>query len=281
MILNSKYSLLKGLLLTCGLTFGNAHASTYAACQASLKNLLLPAVPSKYSAKNVLTEIAQDEGRFYRVWLYVPGASVETQTMIATIDMDADKLTVRDVSKDVQHPINLKVDKAQFQAFADQCMGKPEKVPPIEVASTGLPMTSDVFFNCIGNFSGSGCALRYHELRPSAIPESIRKQFGQALDTFLLLPSAYGFQIYLAAKTQTDDTADYLYVFDGDRLVTTERVGWTEGNLLATYDISKEYLVSQYHREGDINSKINKVTHMKLRANGTFDECQKENPACK
>jgi len=269
------------LLCAFGLACSSANASNYAACQTSLKKLLLPALQTKYDQKNILTEITQDEGRFYRVRLFVPAATANNEVMIATVEIDADKMAVRDVSKDDRHPVKLKVDNAQFQSFADQCMGPADKVPPIDVASTGLPMTSEVFFNCIGNFSSSGCALRYHAQRPSAVPDSIRKQLGPLFDTVLMLPSAHNYQIYLAAKTQTDDTADYLYVFDGDRLLAAEELGWTENNETVTYDISDGYLISQYHRDGDINSKISKVMHMKLRADGKFDDCPKENPACK
>lgn len=273
-------SVFKCALIVCCAVSLQAHASSYAVCQTSLKQLLLPGFKAKTDSKDVVAEVVEDEGKFYKVRLFNPASKADGAKEIGWATIDANKMAVMNVTRDGQPPTRMNVDAAQLRTFADQCMGQPEKIPEHEFASTGLPMTSEVFFNCAGSFSKSGCSQRYHEQPDSTIPPAVRKQFGQALDTILAMPSMHGLQIYLAAKTQTDDTADYLYIFDGDKLVTTEQLGWTTGDVIVTYDISKDYLVTQYYRTGDMNSKINKVTHMKLRSTGKFDDCPKENPAC-
>lgn len=256
-----------------------------ASCQADLKNLIVPVFKTPMNKKDVAIELTENDGAVYKARLFVPGNSPDNpnkQVAIGWVVLDTGALTASDITSDDEHPEKLKVDLAKYQAYIDKCITHtPAPKTSGNLDGTDLPMTSDALFNCIGDPSKPECTKKFHLLKADAIPRELKNQIDPTMDTFLSLPSAFDMQILLAARTETDVTVDYLYVFQKGKLMSKELLGKSDGTTILTYDINKDYLVTQYERVGEITSKVRKVMHKKLGADGKFVSCPAANPSCK
>ncbi|RDD83626.1 hypothetical protein DVJ77_03365 [Dyella tabacisoli] len=275
-------TLLFAIAILFSLTGHAAGNPNKSACQADLKNLVVPNFKTAMNKSDISVDIDENDHGVYKVRLSVAADNPGKQVSIGWVTLDTNKGTAYDISKDDRHPETLHVDAGKYQNFIDTCLHPVNKSANEALANTHLPFAFETYFRCAtGAEKANDCSTRFHAYPVSAVGNELRNQIDSSIDTVFFLPPLGDLKIILAGRTETDVNAYELYVFKGNKRVSKELIGNMDDDSMVTFDISKDYLITTYARKGTIQSKISKVTHLKLDGSGNFITCADANPTCK
>ncbi|MFC5474139.1 hypothetical protein [Paraherbaspirillum soli] len=256
-----------------------AENNDLSACQADLKNLIVPNFKTVMNKNDISLDLAENDNGVYKVRLFVGADNPNKQVSIGWVVLDTNKYTAYDITRDDEHPDKLNVDASKYKSFVGKCLN--DKNSSKKIVNTSLPFVFDKYYRCATGEGKTDDCNRYHAYPSNTIEHDIRSQIDSSIDTVFLLPSIFDFRIFLAGRAETDVNVYYLYVFRGNKLISKELVGKMDGVSIITFDISKDYLVTTYERKGTILSKIKNVAHLKLDGSGKFITCPNSNPTCK
>lgn len=261
---------------------GHAADETIAACQADVKQLVLPGLKTPMNKSDISFDIAENDHGAYMARLFVSADNPDKQVSIGWVVLDTNTNSVYDITKDDRHPEKIKVDAGKYQSFIDRCLNRKDKNSAEPVLDTHLPFVYDTYYQCsTGAGRESSCHERFHAYSMTDLASDLKGQVNASMDTVFFLPAMRDLKVILAGRTETDVNVYELYVFKGNRLVSQQEVGKMDSASIVTFDISKDYLVTTYERKGTVQSKISKVIHLKLDDSGKFITCTNTNPTCK
>lgn len=274
--------MLFSLIAFFSVTSYSAEQSGVSSCQSDLKNLIVPNIKTEMPKKDISAELAENDNGIYKVRLFVAADNPNKQVSIGWVVLDTNKNSAYDITRDDEHPDKLKLDAGKYKSYLDKCL-KPANKPAVQaIAGTRLPFAFDRYFQCTtGAAKADECADRFHAYPVSVLESELRSQVDSSMDTVLILPVVADLKVVLAGRAETDVNIYILYVFRNNRLVAKQTVGEMAGDLMLTFDISKDYLITTYERKGNIQSKIRNVGHFKLDSDGKFITCTTANPSCK
>ncbi|NKI71266.1 hypothetical protein GN109_17725 [Collimonas pratensis] len=259
-----------------------AEQSGASSCQSDLKNLIVPSIKTAMPKKDISAELAENDGGVYKVRLFVAADNPNKQVSIGWVVLDTNKSSAYDITRDDEHPDKLNLDAGKYKSFSDKCLKPANKDASQAIAGTRLPFAFDRYFQCAtGAAKADECADRFHAYPVSALGSELRSQIDSSMDTVLFLPPVADLKVVLAGRAETDVNIYILYVFRSNKVVAKQTVGKMDGDLILTFDISKDYLITTYERKGGIQSKIRNVAHLKMDNDGKFLVCTSVNPTCK
>lgn len=259
-----------------------AEQSGVSSCQSDLKNLIVPNIKTAMPKKDISAELAENDGGVYKVRLFIAADNPNKQVSIGWVVLDTNKNSAYDITRDDEHPDKLNLDAGKYKSFSDKCLKPANKAASQAIAGTRLPFAFDRYFRCAtGAAKADECADRFHAYPVSALGSELRNQIDSSMDTVLFLPPVADLKMVLAGRAETDVNVYILYAFKNDKLVAKQTVGKMDGGMILTFDISKDYLITTYERNGSIKSKIKNVGHFKMNNDGKFIVCATANPTCK
>ncbi|HWW99682.1 hypothetical protein [Collimonas sp.] len=259
-----------------------AEQSGVSSCQSDLKNLIVPNIKTAMPKKDISAELAENDSGVYKVRLFVAADNPNKQVSIGWVVLDTNKNSAYDITRDDEHPDKLNLDAGRYKSFSDKCLKPANKAANPAIAGTRLPFAFDRYFQCAtGAAKANECADRFHAYPVSALGSELSSQIDSSMDTVLFLPPVADLKVVLAGRAETDVNIYILYAFKNDKLVAKQTVGKMDGDTILTFDISKDYLITTYERNGSIKSKIKNVGHFKMDNDGKFIGCTTANPTCK
>ncbi|WP_266156861.1 hypothetical protein [Dyella silvatica] len=261
---------------------GHAADASASACQADLKQLVVPGLKTAMNKSDIAAEIAENDHGVYKVRLSVGADNPDKQVSIGWVVLDTNKNSVYDITNDDEHLEKIDVDKAKYQSFVQRCLSSKNKDAAETTANTLLPFVFDTYYQCTtGSGKDSQCNDRFHAYPISDLSSDLKVQIDTSMDTVFFLPALHDLKVILAGRTETDVNVYELYVFKGNQRVSKQLLGKMDDSSIVSFDISKNYLITTYERQGTAQSKISKVTHLKLDDSGQFISCSNANPSCK
>ncbi|WP_061945427.1 hypothetical protein [Collimonas pratensis] len=232
--------------------------------------------------KDISAELAENDSGVYKVRLFVAADNPNQQVSIGWVILDTNKSSAYDITRDDEHPDKLNLDAGKYKSFSDKCLKPANKDASQAITGTRLPFAFDRYFQCAtGAAKADECADRFHAYPVSALGSELRSQIDSSMDTVLFLPPVADLKVVLAGRAETDVNIYILYAFKNGKLVAKQTVGKMDGETILTFDISKDYLITTYERNGSIKSKIKNVGHFKMNNDGKFIVCTTANPTCK
>jgi hypothetical protein len=264
-----------------------APAPGTSSCQADLTNLIVPDLKTPMNKKDISAELDDHNNGIYRVRLFVEADHPNRQVSIGWVMLDTNKRIAYDITRDEEYPDRLEIDAEKYKRYVAECLAPaPAQASQASQASratadTRLPFTFDRYYRCTaGMAKADECADRIHAYPVDTLDGALKKQIDPSMDTVLFMPPMKDLKIVLAGRTETDVNIYVLYAFRNDRLVSSNLLGKMDGHIIQTFDISKDYLITTYRKEGTTQSKISNVTHLKLGSDGRFITCTNAGPNC-
>ncbi|MCM2547241.1 hypothetical protein [Burkholderia glumae] len=108
----------------------STHASPEV-CRSELRELIIPPLDHvAMNKKDIQADIEDVSDGVYSVRLYVAADSpdnLDKQVSIGWVNLDTNSMKALDVTKDPEHPQELKVNDAKYRNFISDCLHKPSK----------------------------------------------------------------------------------------------------------------------------------------------------------